>query len=262
MANLSQISQGYLADWLRGIAMPAAPASLRLALSTADPLDTGAGLVEPGGGYTRQPITFGAITVNESPGVSMSNNAVISFTAMPAVTITHVAIYTVGGVMLWYAPVDSVKATQAGSTFDFIAGDVTVTLGGTISGYLGSAFENWMKGTAMPTAPTSLLLRLSAGNPFRNASGVAPPSGGAGYSDQAFTFGPKTFTSGIGTSMANVAAIIFATATALWPAITHSAVYDQTGTAMLLYGALTVPVVVPTGGGFGVAIGGLSELAN
>jgi hypothetical protein len=262
MANLSQISQGYLTDWLKGTALPTAPVSLRLALSTANPLDTGAGLVEPGGGYTRQPISFGPITVNESPGVSMSNSGVISFPGMPAVTITHVAIFTIGGVMLWYAPVDSVKATQAGSTFDFIAGDVTVTLGGTISGYLGSAFENWMKGTAMPAAPASLLLRLSAGNPFRNASAINPPSGGAGYLDQAFSFGVKTFTSGVGTTMANISAIIFSTASALWPAITHTAVYDSTGTSMLLYGPITVPVVVPTGGGFGVAVGGLSIVSN
>ncbi len=259
--NLSQVLQGYIAGWLRGTNFPAAPASLLIALSTTNPTDTGAGITEPGGGYARQPITFGIITSNESPGVSMSNNATIAFTSLGASVISHVAIFTVGGIMLWYGPVSSVKAVQAGSTFNFIVGDVSVTLDGMISSYLGTAIENWMQGTTMPSASTSLLLALSSSDPLRTGLGITRPSGSAGYADQPLTLGAPVFTSGTGTVLLNNTPAIFATATATWN-VAYNAVFDSTGTTMFLYGSLTVPQVILPGGGIGAAINSYSLLVT
>ena len=65
----------------------------------------------------------------------MWNDTLIQFTGLGASTITHVFICDLSSNLLWYAPVTSVKAVQAGSTFDFQVGDIGVIVASSSSVY-------------------------------------------------------------------------------------------------------------------------------
>ncbi len=52
--SLSDTTEGYLIDWLLSLASPTAPATVYVALSTADPGEAGGSIAEPSGnGYAR-----------------------------------------------------------------------------------------------------------------------------------------------------------------------------------------------------------------
>lgn len=93
-----------------------------LSLHTADPGTTGASEVT-GGSYARQAITFAAAAA----GVSASN-VVCTFAVMPAVTVTHVGLWTadVAGTYLWRGVMSVSKALDAGDTLEFASGAITV----------------------------------------------------------------------------------------------------------------------------------------
>lgn len=118
-------------QWLRGNAMPSAPTSVYVALSTANPGEAGAGLAEPdtADGYARQAVTFPA----GSQGVdafTTSNNNLVSFG--PATddwgTLTHFALFdaVTAGNMLYHGALDVSRAAPAGTTIQIGIGDLTV----------------------------------------------------------------------------------------------------------------------------------------
>lgn len=107
------------------------PADLYLALSTADPLDTGAGIAEPAGGsYERaqcDETDFGA----SAAGI-VTNTVEIPF---PAATlawgnITHFAIFdaNVAGNMMAHGSLAAPKTVASGDTPKFAIGDILVGL--------------------------------------------------------------------------------------------------------------------------------------
>lgn len=259
--HLGSYLEDLIADWLRGTNFPSVP-TVRIGLSTADPTDGGSGITEPGGSYARQPITFGTISIANDPGVQMANDALIQFTGLGASTITHVFIITTGDDLLWHAPITSVKAVQAGSTFDFQAGDISVTIGGVISAYLGENVLDWMKGSAMPAAPAALSMALSKADPTRDNSGFNEVGTSIGYTRQAVAFGAPSSLVGTGTSMSNSAAVTFGPATTgTWGSVTHGVIYDDVGTPNpLLYGPLSSPKNVVIGEGIGWAPGAIALL--
>jgi hypothetical protein len=72
--GLGVVLQQAIVDWLKGTSFIAAPVSMTLALSTADPLDDGSGLAEPtGNGYARQTFTPGARTSTNGVGTTVAN---------------------------------------------------------------------------------------------------------------------------------------------------------------------------------------------
>lgn len=99
------------------------PATVYLALLTADPGEGGALTEITGGSYARQAIAFGA----PSGGV-VSNSGDIVFTNMPAASITHVAIMdaSTGGNALYYVPLPSPVNVANGVELTFGTGTITV----------------------------------------------------------------------------------------------------------------------------------------
>ena len=95
-----------------------------VSLHTADPGETGASEAS-GGSYARQSASFGAAS-----GGAISNDAAISFTGMPAATITHVGVWdaSTAGNFLWGGALTASKTTNAGDTFTIASGDLDVTL--------------------------------------------------------------------------------------------------------------------------------------
>lgn len=99
------------------------PATVHLALFTSATTDAGGGTEVTGGSYARQLLTFVAPT----DGVS-SNTAAVSYTNMPAVTVTHAAIMSAatGGTMLLHGPLVAPKTIAAGDSVTIAIGDVDV----------------------------------------------------------------------------------------------------------------------------------------
>lgn len=95
-----------------------------VSLHTADPGETGANEVA-GGSYIRlaanwDPAAAGAVVMDGA----------LDFTLMPAVTVTHVGIWTAAtvGTFVWGGPLSSSRVVNAGDTFHFNDGGITVSL--------------------------------------------------------------------------------------------------------------------------------------
>lgn len=124
MAALSNYAENAVGNLLlRGVAFTA-PATVYLALFTADPGEAGNAGEVTGGSYARQAITFGIPT----NGV-FSNDARVYFDDMPAATVTHWAIYdaATAGNMLYHGAWGTARTYTAGDTATVISGQLTIT---------------------------------------------------------------------------------------------------------------------------------------
>lgn len=97
-----------------------------LALFTASP-NAGGGGTEVGGSYTRQAITYGAISSG-----SMSNSTAMTFTNLPTSTITHYAVFNAatGGTMKGYGALSNPVSTVSGDQLQIPIGSHTISLSG------------------------------------------------------------------------------------------------------------------------------------
>lgn len=124
MAAMSTYLEDALLDHVFGNTAFTQPA-LWLALFNADPTDDNVTANEiSGGSYGRLTISFGAASLG-----SVSNDAQVSFTDMPADTVTHAAIYdasTVGNLLV-HGALTASRVVNAGDTFNVPAGNYTVT---------------------------------------------------------------------------------------------------------------------------------------
>lgn len=128
MASMTDYLEDNLRDHvLRGIAYTS-PAAVFLRLFTTATTDAGGGTEVTGGSYTGKVVAFAAGSAGSG---AADNSAAIDFTNMPAVTVTHAAIYdaAVAGNMLLHAPLSSPKTVGAGDTLSFAVGDIDVIFG-------------------------------------------------------------------------------------------------------------------------------------
>ena len=98
-----------------------------LALYTASPNAGGGGTEVSGGSYARQTVAFGAISNG-----SMSNTSAVTFTGMPAATVTHFAILSAStaGTMRVYGALNASAAVISGDQVQFPVGSITINLAG------------------------------------------------------------------------------------------------------------------------------------
>ncbi len=107
------------------------PTNIFVALSTADPTDSGTGIAEPSGNnYAR--VSTAAANWTVSSGGSLDNATAINFpeASGPWGTITHFALYdgvTIGN-MLGYGTLTIPKAIDNGDTASFAIGALDVSL--------------------------------------------------------------------------------------------------------------------------------------
>lgn len=109
---------------LRGVAWTAIDAYV--ALHDDDPTVLGDPSTEiTGGSYVRQEATFSAASNRAT-----ANSVAIKFLDMPAVTVTHVALWTAasGGQMIFYAALSPADVVTAGQTYTLAISDLAVTL--------------------------------------------------------------------------------------------------------------------------------------
>jgi hypothetical protein len=108
---------------LRGTAFTP-PTAVYVSLHSADPGETGANEIS-GGSYARKQVTF-----NAPSGGSMTNSNLLRWDNMPAVTVTHVALWdaATGGNCLWTGALTASVTVSAGASFEIAPGNLTVTL--------------------------------------------------------------------------------------------------------------------------------------
>lgn len=123
--NLPNTIENQLLDALVGTSAYSMTAPAMLALMTANGNDGSPGTEVSGGSYARQTIAFDAASSG-----SISNNAVINFTGMPAATVVGIEIYDSAGSpkRLAYGALTANKTTASGDTLQFAIGSITLSL--------------------------------------------------------------------------------------------------------------------------------------
>ncbi len=130
MGSLSNYAENKILDHLMGKTSYAMP-TIYVALSTADPLETGAGLAEPSGnGYARQ-ATAGDDWNAAASGATDNASAIVFAEATGSWgTLTHFALFDAisGGNMIGYGALTVSKVVTSGDTVSFAAGALDATL--------------------------------------------------------------------------------------------------------------------------------------
>ena len=127
MSEMSNYLETKILDYVLRDTADWAPATVYLALHTANPDEDGSGAEVSGGSYARQACAFDA---THATGGNTANTSAESFTGMPACTVTHIGIWdhASAGNLLFYTDVTANKTVTSGDTISVAAGAVTVTL--------------------------------------------------------------------------------------------------------------------------------------
>lgn len=126
MAGLSDNQElAVLNAIFRGVAYTNPTTPIKLALYTADPGEAGTSNEVTGGSYARQTVTFNAASAG-----SIAVAADVSFTGMPAVTVTHWGCWDSAAtpVFLGGGTLTASKVVGAGDTFVFTASGSSISL--------------------------------------------------------------------------------------------------------------------------------------
>lgn len=125
MSSMTDFFENKVIDHLLRNQSYTPPATVYLALFTTATTDAGGGTEVTGGSYARQ-----ACALSAASGGASSNSSTISFTNMPACTVTHAALMdaSTSGNMLLHGALAASKTVSAGETLSFAAGDVDVVM--------------------------------------------------------------------------------------------------------------------------------------
>ncbi|SRR6266567_1827895 len=115
-------------NWVKGVAMPTAPTSVKFGLLTAIPDHDGVNLNElNGNGYARQTVTFGAITTAGRISSMLNTNSVIFGpvnTADWAPALYGAFFNGADNTLLAYGPLAAGRTAPVGDTISFGAGSL------------------------------------------------------------------------------------------------------------------------------------------
>lgn len=219
-----------------------------VSLHTADPGETGASEVS-GGSYARQTGTFTAATNGTS-----ETTANLSFTNMPAVTVTHVGLWdaSVGGNFLAGGALTSSRVVSNGQTIQIDSGDLTVSIAGVSSMYLrNKLLDKILRNT-----------NFTVSAPYVSTHTAAPGDTGANESSGgSYARQSSTFSAASGGSTSNNANLIWSNMPA--GTLTHWGAWDaSTGGNFLMGGALTASVALNAGDTFQFNSGNLTITAD
>lgn len=104
------------------------PTNIYVSLHSAAPTDAAPSTGEiTGGSYARVTCTSSWAAAS---GGSKATNADLTWTNMPATTVTHIAIWdsSTGGNGLFHGSLTASKAVNGGDTFKILSGNLTVSL--------------------------------------------------------------------------------------------------------------------------------------
>ena len=123
--NLPNTIENELLDALVGTSTYSITGATKLRLMTANGDDASAGTEVTGGSYARQTIAFDAAASGQ-----IANNASISFTGMPAVTVVGIELYDSAGSpkRLAYGALTASRTITGGDTVQFASSAITLSL--------------------------------------------------------------------------------------------------------------------------------------
>jgi hypothetical protein len=126
MADKTTFFRDAVLNTLRGMNITA-PATIYVALHTADPGVAGDANEVTGGSYARQAATFSAPADNGG-GRAVVNDATVEFPGMPALTVTHLSLKSAlsGGDNLYRDEVPVPQAVNANGVVRLPAGSIVV----------------------------------------------------------------------------------------------------------------------------------------
>ncbi len=127
MADMSDYLQDKLVKHSLGITSFTMPSTVYLALFTSATSASGGGTEVTGGSYARQSVAF---TFGSAGSGAASNTSTVTFTNMPAATITHAALYdaSTSGNMLFHGALAASKTVPSGNNVPIAAGDIDVVI--------------------------------------------------------------------------------------------------------------------------------------
>jgi len=235
MGSISDFLELELLDHVFGTAY-SVPTNIFIALSTADPLDTGAAIAEPSGnGYARK--------VHNSWDAAAArlteNTGVITFAQASGAwgLITHYAIFDAitGGNFLAHGSLAVSKNVVNGNTPSIADGQIKVSFNsGAISNYLAHELLDHVFKVGSYNQP-SIHVALSTANPGDDALGLAEPGSG-NYARKAHS----AWDVAAAGATENTGALTFNVPSGSWGLITHCAIMDAlTAGNMLWYGTAT-----------------------
>lgn len=211
------------------------PGTVYLALFTTATADDGTGTEVAGGSYSRKAVTFG----EPEDGIAV-NTAAITFSGVPAATLTHAAIYDAAssGNMLWHGSLTTSKTVTSGQDVTFNVGDVAVgfTPASSATNYLRNKIIDHMLRNQAYTPAAIMYQALFSGD--TDLLGGGTEVSGGSYTRKTVTFIAPT--NGITSNSVDVSY-------AVMPAgdVTHAAVFDaSTDGNMLLQNPLASPVTL------------------
>jgi len=260
--NISTFLSGEIAQFINGLGGTSAPTSLTVALSVADPLADGSGLVEPSvsDGYSRQSLTLTPPVCTPGAGTSSYNNMPLIFgpvvnNAWP--TITHIAVFDGTGTnMLFHGELNVQRAAPVGDEISMAVNAIQIQTKDYYSDFFGKMILNYLRGTDFPTPPITTDLALSLTNPSQDGSTIDEPV--LGYTRQPITFVTTSVTNS-GRILTSNGPYIFGPADVSWGLITHSALFTDAGD-MLFFGPVAVQRTVGEDDSFAVPFGALTLL--
>ncbi len=238
MGSISDFAENKLLDHILNGVTYTPPATVYLGLSTADPLDTGAGLAEPsGGGYARKAIAFDA-----AAGRAIEQSALVQFDTVTAPwgLVSHWALFDAlsAGNMLAHGSLVLAKNVVTGNNPSVAAGEVAIGFNaGGFSDYLANALLDFMFRNQAFASPAIYLALCTAevsdadtgytitepGNGYARA--LVNPNGGASPSWGLAAAG----------LVDNLAVVNFNTPTGTWGILTAMAIADAAAAGNLLF---------------------------
>jgi hypothetical protein len=126
VANLVQVEANAVLNASSGQTTYTNPTTpIKVALVTTTGTATAAGTEVSGGSYARQTITFAAASAG-----SIASNSALTYTSMPACTVTGVDEWDSTGtpVRRWFGNLSASKTVNSGDTFSIASGSYTKTL--------------------------------------------------------------------------------------------------------------------------------------
>lgn len=245
MGSFTDFLENELLDHVLNNAAYTAPATIYLALATADPTDaaTGASMHEiaNSGSYARAVITFGAAAAR-----AVTQDADVNFTQLTGDlgtathwTITDNASHGAGNALA-HGTLTAPKVLYNGNSPSVLSGQVVVSFdSGEISTYLADELLDHVFNNAAYTAPgtTWIALATASISDATTGSNIGEPSGGAYARAQVNVNGGAAPAWDLAASSVvdNGGTITFATATASWGTVTGVAIIDASTNGNILF---------------------------
>lgn len=226
MGSLTDFTEKKILDHVFKVASYSPPAGIYLGLSTADPLDTGAGWANPTyTGYARKALTFGAAA---SRAVTQSGVVTFDPCTVGSSICTHWGIWdqlATGGNLMAHGVLAAPKTIVVGNTPSVASGQAVITYSAAgVFTLFANSILDWLFRAQALAQPTNVKLALSTTIPTDDGPNITEPLGN-GYAQKTF----NTWNAGAGspTLVDNFGDAAFDAASGSWGTIVYGVAYGD-----------------------------------